>query len=272
MTGPTRRRASVRVTTREHTLARLGAGPSTPRPPSARPMRLPLTLSLLIASVTPGCIIYVRGEPGDFDVEDVSFLSSDPRVRGDGERATEVRAIDDFQAVRVASSIDVEVSVGAATGLEVSGDSNVLQYVETDVSGGVLGVRLERGSYALRERLVVRITTPSLERLELTGSGDTDVRALDGSTLTVVSSGSGDLTLAGRVATLELDLCGSGDVAATDLVCRAVSIDSEGSGDVALGDVESLDAQMSGSGSVEYSGRPTILRTEVDGSGSVRVR
>jgi hypothetical protein len=231
-----------------------------------------IALSLLLLTSTPGCIIYVRGEPGDFDVEDVSFFSSDPRVRGDGVRATEVRSIGDFETLRVSGAIDVEVAVGGATGLEVAGDSNVLQYVETDVSDGVLAVRLERGSYALRERLVVRVTAPSLARLELTGSGDADVRALDEASLTVVSRGSGDLALAGRVDSLDLELEGSGDVSATDLVCGAVDVASTGSGDIALGSVDALEARVTGSGDIEYAGRPTVLRTEVEGSGSVRAR
>lgn len=236
----------------------------------ARPMRF--ALPLLLLAVAPSCIIYVRSNPGDFEVEDVSFMSSEPRVRGDGVHATEVRSVGDFQTLRVSGAIDVEVACGAATGLEVAGDSNVLQYVETDVSDGALRVRLERGSYALRERLVVRLTTPSLMRLEVTGSGDAAVRALDEPRLTVVSQGSGNLSLAGRVDTLELELEGSGDVAATDLACGAVQVDTTGSGDIALGTVEALEARLTGSGDIEYTGRPAILRTEVEGSGSVRAR
>ena len=228
--------------------------------------------SLLLLVLAPSCIIYVRNDRGDYDVEDVSFLSSQPRVRGNGVPATEVRSIGDFHGLRVTGAIDVELALGTASGLEVAGDSNVLQYVETDVSDGVLVVRLERGSYELRERLVVRLTTPSLERLELTGSGDTQVHALAGSELTVASHGSGDLSLTGRVDRLDLELSGSGDVDATELVCDAVQIDSAGSGDIELGSVGSLEVRVTGSGDIEYAGRPTVLHTEVEGSGSVRAR
>lgn len=69
-----------------------------------------------------------------------------------------------------------------------------------------------------------------------------------------------------------------GDFDVEDVSCLspeprgAVQVDSSGSGDIALGNVDVLEPHVTGAGEFESAGRPMVLRTEVEGSGSILSR
>jgi hypothetical protein len=63
---------------------------------------------------------------------------------------------------------------------------------------------------------------------------------------------------------------GSGSGKAADLACKAADVSVAGSGDVCLGTTEQrITADVSGSGSLRYRGKPPQVQTHVSGSGSV---
>lgn len=237
---------------------------------------LPRLTLALAAALSASCVIYVRADDDDFDVEARSFSNvgdwDGPRVRGNGQPATEDRGLAEVSAVRAEGAIDVVVEVGRGPSLVVQGDSNVLEHVRTEVSGDRLTVRLARGSYELREPLRVTVGTQSLREVAVVGSGDVAVAGLSGDALDASVTGSGDLALAGSVRELNLAATGSGDIDATDLGCAAAEVLVNGSGDVELGEVEALVVALSGSGDVRYTGKPASIQTEVNGSGAVRAR
>ncbi len=233
-------------------------------------------------------------------------------IDGNGVEATELREYGRFEQVDVSGGAfeTVDVYVCDCNKIRITGDENLLEYVETDVSGGRLEVDT---SQRLRTDvpLVVEVYTSTLERVSASGSSDIRVIDLSGGTLEVSTSGSSDVKLKGRLDRLEvstsgssdidiveleareldvetsgssdLDLrgevevfdvetSGSSDVRAKDLEAQRVTIRTSGSSDVTVCATESLDVSVSGSGDVDYYCDPATVSQSVSGSGDVRGR
>jgi len=146
----------------------------------------------------------------------------------------------------------------------------------------------ERG-HNHREDLLIEIYVPELSRLRSTGSsqvygesfftqdrnmditldgsGEIDF-AIDTDNLDVELNGSGYIYLEGDLQTLDIEISGSGWVRSFDLESDNTDIRIEGSGSAEVNVVTDLDVFISGSGDVYYKGHPSV-NAEITGSGSV---
>src|SRR5262249_55011009 len=86
-----------------------------------------------------------------------------PRVEGSGVAKTEARSVDAFTQVETSAGIHVEVRVGGAASVKVSGDDNIVPLVETGVSGGRLHVGYKSAqNVSTKTPLQVEVVAPSL--------------------------------------------------------------------------------------------------------------
>jgi hypothetical protein len=187
---------------------------------------------------------------------------------GSGTAAQETRAVTGFDAIAVTGSLGVTVQVGPPASLEVRGDDNLLSHVRGEVRGSTLHLSSE-GSFATTLGLSATVTLPSLVSLGNQGSADIVVTGVVGPTLTIESQGSGQLSLAGRIDALELDVQGSGDVDAKALAATRARVTVHGSADVDVLVEDSLDAQINGSGDITYRGNPAKVERRINGSGDI---
>jgi hypothetical protein len=187
---------------------------------------------------------------------------------GSGTPAQETRAVPGFDSLDVDGSVDVTVRVGSPAGLEVRGDDNLLSHVKSEVRGSTLHLWPE-GSYTTTLGLSATVSVPALVSLRNDGSADIVVTDVEGEQLTITNQGSGDLSLAGRVDTLTIDVNGSGDVDAKALSATHARVTVNGSSDVDVLAVESLDAKVNGSGDISYRGNPKDVKRQVNGSGDI---
>jgi len=164
----------------------------------------------------------------------------------------------------------VHISPSLPAAVTVTGEKAVVPRLLTEVRDGVLTISADR-SYDSRSRLVVDVTTRSLTAAELRGSGEITVSALDASTFRALLSGSGTVTLNGRVDDLSARIGGSGSVQAAGVRARTVRADIGGSGDIDATASEALEARIAGAGAVRYAGSPRVTTT-ITGAGSVTRR
>lgn len=210
-------------------------------------------------------------------------------VDGNGQRVSEVRALEGFSAVDSEGSLDVLSMRGDAFRVEVSIDSNLLALVRTRVAGDALTIDTDDpiGDVVAGPHVVV--TMPVLRRAAVNGSGNLWAGtfeqsepvslAIDGSgALTFVGdvpradvriSGSGDARLQGTAAALDMAVDGSGAVDARNLDATTADLSVSGSGDLAATVNGSVRVTVSGSGSVDLYGGATLERVDVSGSGSI---
>jgi hypothetical protein len=189
-------------------------------------------------------------------------------AEGSGVAVAETRHVDPFTAVELSGSNDVTIGIGPEQRVVVYGDANLVDQVVTQVSGNVLAID-ETGSFDSITPMRVEITVPSLDAVRLSGSGAMTIDGHDLSFLTVALPGSGSIVGAGSVASLDVDLAGSGDIDFGKLVARDATVDLSGVGSVLVHVTGRLEADVSGTGSITYSGEPDSVEQEITGVGSV---
>jgi hypothetical protein len=190
---------------------------------------------------------------------------------GNGVAHAETREVGEFDEIDSGGIVDVVVRIGDATRVEVRGDQNVVPLVVTAVEDGRLEIRTKKSLIPDLD-LVVDITTPALRELDLSGAGSADVRGLDGGEFELGLSGAGRVALAGRVDRFEADVSGAADLDAAALEAGVVRIDLSGAGDADVTARETLDAEVSGAGSIRYGGDPKTVTKDVSGAGSIAPR
>lgn len=211
-------------------------------------------------------------------------------VEGNGSYQTETRMASGFNEVYSGGDFNVTVLPGEEYSVEVSAESNLLSYIETDVVGNRLKVRT-RGMYSLIEHrpIEVFVTMPELKALSQSGSGKIKTGAFDntGESFHLNVSGSGDIDtkiiadqvdaqvsgsgtiyLQGDTDETNFAISGSGKIKAFDLAQENCVATISGSGDMFVNVSNTINAKISGSGRVYYINHPAI-HTSISGSGRV---
>jgi hypothetical protein len=253
------------------------------------------TLAVLVAFGLAGCGIRTDGTPA---------------VQGSGFNGSERRQTGEFSGVVLEGSANVAVKIGQPTTVIVEGDDNLLPLITTEVKEGRLVIG-NRESYTTRLGIHVYVTTPQLEAAVLSGSGSIQTQQIESDefeasipgsgkmaidelsadkvqarmpgsgalhvkrlacrALTASLDGSGTIEISGSADTVEASISGSGNLELAELTAKNAAVDISGSGRAEVQATNDLDAVISGSGSVYYSGNPKSVRKEVSGSGSVSV-
>lgn len=214
-------------------------------------------------------------------------------ISGNGNVRDENRDIAAIQTVKTSGSIDVEIKDGNDYSMVVENDENLIPYVITDVSNGVLNIHYKNGYSVMNDHAKVIVTVPALNKLVTSGSGDIssdgiiksngqmeisssgsgDVSVgVDAPSVKVTGSGSGNISLSGRTKGFDCKISGSGDVRCENLKSENAVILVSGSSDVHVFASVSLKVNISGSGDVTYSGNPTSPEIHIAGSGTVKAQ
>ena len=214
------------------------------------------------------------------------------RVRGEGPTVSENRNVRGFKGFKSGISADITLKqTSGSFNVSVEGQKNIIALLKTDVVDGILKIGFEKGySIGYKSPLKITIEAPSFEVLgmsgsgnvrtsgaisgdkmtiSISGSGDFDINDLKYNTLSVGISGSGDVDLAGSVESIDLSISGSGDLDAENLKAQKANCRVSGSGNISLYVSKELDASVSGSGDIRYSGKPATVRKRVSGSGDI---
>ncbi|MGX5817800.1 head GIN domain-containing protein [Chitinophaga lutea] len=212
-------------------------------------------------------------------------------VSGSRNVAKEDRQLEKFARVSLAGSMDIYVTKGDSYNVTIEAEDNLLPLIETRVEGDELVVRFRRNTHVRTHRDVkVYVTTPELEGVDLSGSGDIELKSFFTSSTRMALSisgsgdikgsfnapatsidiaGSGNAQLSGQTRDLSIDIAGSGECRSEDLLSETVNINIAGAGSVRVHASRSIKANIVGSGDVYYKGEPTIETSKI-GSGSVK--
>ena len=183
---------------------------------------------------------------------------------------TSVRAVGPFTGVNLAGSNVVRVRVGEPRKVSVTGEANVVPLVTTTVRSGVLVISSH--GRITTHALHVEVTTPTLTSVALDGSGRVTVTGIRGPSFTADLGGSGVLQASGRTDALRAKLGGVGNVDLAALAAAQVRAELPGSGRMTLTATGSLQASLSGTGTILYGGSPSNVSTNVTGAGTITSR
>jgi len=213
-------------------------------------------------------------------------------ISGHGSITTKTLSVASFTGIDLAGASNIVVSQGPIQEVKATGHPNIIDRVNTKVSGNIWDITLIDGCYENYE-LAFQITVPNLEEIELSGagnitvndfinqgdleihiggSGNINLNRFDGAeNLSVSISGSGHID--GNAAfsdlkMLDINISGSGNYEGFPIETDQCDISISGSGNCSVYVRDALDVNISGSGNVLYKGTP-VIKSNITGSGSV---
>jgi hypothetical protein len=217
----------------------------------------------------------------------VALFSMQVTLRAQSEK----RNVEAFNAISMGVPGELYITQGDRVSLEVKGDQDDLEDLVTEVRNHTLVIRYERTGWNFgRDRVTIYVTTPEISEISLGGSGKViSENSLESDQLELkVSgsgkmelmlnadeveasiSGSGNMTLSGDADEVQLTISGSGSLDAEELEVDRYEVRISGSGRSRINVGDQLNAEISGSGSVYYTGDPDKVISNVSGSGRVK--
>lgn len=200
-------------------------------------------------------------------VKKVAKTKSDPT--GNGKIVTIERKVAGFGGIYVSGAFKVKVTCGAAEPMvRISGDSNLLDLIRTDVADRRLDVSASK-SYTTTSPIIVEIQVPKVTGLWLEGVVEETVEKIDADQINCEMSGSCKLTLAGTVMMLRAKVEGASRLDATGLTAMRVDVNANGASQALVRPSERLKVTASGAAKVYYLGSAVMVSRSLSGAAAV---
>lgn len=190
-------------------------------------------------------------------------------VKGNGVITTDSRPIPNFSRIEADGAFTINWTSGPAK-LSVTTDSNLLEYIRTNISGEKLRIEWVKPLKGTRG-IKVDIASPVLSRVTLNGAVRFVAANLSGPEFYLEANGASRVALNGNVNAMSGEMNGASRLDAESLETRAMELSISGAGRADVNATEALKVEISGAGKVTYAGNPTISK-EISGAGSVRKR
>jgi hypothetical protein len=195
-------------------------------------------------------------------------------IKGNGDFQTQSRSTNNFNEIVNTTSIDVIYRKADTISINIYAESNYFDNISTRTTNGRLELRTEprNACFDHKRRPYIVVTSPAVDVLELTGSGDFAADSLSGNNVEMKLTGSGDLeTEYISSSNMKITITGSGDAEFSNVAFDEADFTLTGSGDLSIsGTGTSLIARVTGSGNVEAGELPVISADlTITGSGNI---
>jgi hypothetical protein len=214
-------------------------------------------------------------------------------IKGSGEVITREFDIKDFDSLNFSSVGKIEISQGEKEALIVEAEDNIVERLDIEVKSGTLYIGMKKGfahtSILPTKDIIFKLTVRGIKDIKLSGAGsingseNIDIKNLDisssglgnvnmkiaGESVKSMISGAGKIDLEGKINTQEIHISGLGSYNAENMPSNDCKIIISGAGNAKVNVVQSLDVSITGLGSVEYSGSPS-LRQNISGGGNIK--
>jgi hypothetical protein len=191
-----------------------------------------------------------------------------PGIRGNGHIKTEERQVGGFANVDAGGAFQIEWQNGPPA-LKVTTDENLLPYIENNVSGDTLRLRMREHVWPTHGIKVV-ISSSTQAGAKIRGAVKLIVNQLSGPMFALESKGASEVSLAGNIDRLLVDMTGASQLAADGLQTKTAEISTTGAGDADVAVSDTLKVVITGAGKVTYSGNPSTIDKRITGAGSIR--
>lgn len=196
-------------------------------------------------------------------------------VKASKHYATKEMWVSNFSKLNVAGSADVFFTQKEGKPkVEICTSDNIIELLEIYVKNQTLYIGFKKGT-SVRElkKLEIKVSSPELEVVSITGSGDIElVNGLRSKYLTMSVAGSGNI-VGKEISCNELSasVAGSGELSISKLDCQSLKASIAGSGDIELANVtvQEVEASISGSGELTLNGIGEEGSYSVAGSGEI---
>ncbi len=204
-------------------------------------------------------------------------------------KAQQNRAIGNFTGIKAGDELHIQLIQSDTTLLQINAPENIQPQIKTEIKDGILSLSTE-GRMKNNQDIMITITVKSLNSLQIFGAaniksenklscdniaitsegiGDIDLN-ITATDIKLNNSGASNIKLRGSAHLLDAVISGSGDLKATNLEANKIIVKVSGSGNAQINVSQSLNADVSGSGSIIYKGKPIDRTVNISGAGSVR--
>lgn len=193
-------------------------------------------------------------------------------VDGNGLLTTQTRAMEAFDRIQIIGDFEVQIDTNTGSSVAVKADENLQDMIITHVAGDNLIIETRNNNCLRPSRPIeITINTPSVREIRLTGSGYVSCNGLESDELKISLEGSGQLYADDiKANTVSLDLLGSGFINCNTLTENLLAV-LEGSGEIRIsGESANSDLKITGSGLInaEQINTDNCL-AYISGSGSI---
>lgn len=205
-----------------------------------------------------------------------SYSHSSSNIIGDDKLSSQSYSFANqpFNAIvlKVSGDITVQVTHKPHTANTVIiTNSNLLPYITAYVQNETLYITKRKNidlNHSTKMKIVVNTT--DLKSMSTYGSGDSIINNINTANFSSETYGSGDTVLQGKTKKLLIKIAGSGDANAKNLSAEDVEASIYGSGDIITTATKNISANIHGSGSIKYYGKPQKIYQSISGSGEIR--
>lgn len=198
-------------------------------------------------------------------------------------------AQENFTGISVGDNFSVSIVQSDANAISIDASDTDKSKIKTEVKDNVLHITAD-GNINQKLPVQIQIKVKSLQSLNVMGSATVKTEnTLTGDAISIKSSGAGDVfiettiaevktdisgagdvTLKGNTQQLTAEVSGAGDLKASHLIAEKAKVKVSGAGNAKVNAVKSIDADVSGAGSIIYKGNPAERNVNISGAGSVR--
>jgi hypothetical protein len=211
---------------------------------------------------------------------------------GSGVVVTETLQVSGVQDIHLKGQGQIILRQGETKSLTIEAEDNVMPLIETVVRGDSLTLKFNTGLFRTvipRKGIKYFLTLSNPRKVTISGSGSLVVNNIsvdefttringsaDGSIHNINAdrmvsdiNGSGKFRITGSVFEQTVEISGSGNYRAKDLISEIARVEISGSGRAEINARQELDVRISGSGEILYRGNPRISQ-RISGSGKIR--
>jgi hypothetical protein len=203
-------------------------------------------------------------------------LAGSSAGRGSGNIVKESRQVSDFDRVKVCCGMQLTLTQGEPTSVEIAADDNLLPEITSNVTDGQLVVEYREipgpMSHRPSQPVQVLVTTPTIHGMIISGGGQLRSNSVQSDRVEIDLSGGAQ----GRIESLVSDtsivnVSGGGRFEAGIVQGTLAEVDLSGGANAAIDSlsVENLDLQASGGGKVTLAG--SAIQQSIDLSGGCQL-
>jgi len=219
-------------------------------------------------------------------------LSSCSYKTGSGDIISDTRTVRAFSGLEVEGPFEVIITTGSPDKLVIEADDNLMEYVETEVDGNTLEIRLSR-RFNLRDAhlkayvssgeinkvhasAAANVTTKtglvSANKIDLSSSSGASINGnVDAPNVTGKASSGSKLDLRGKARNLNLSSSSGATIHAYDLLSENTSASSSSGASIQTFASLDMNASASSGGEVTFRGPGRVKKNESSGGSVKRV-
>ena len=205
---------------------------------------------------------YYQNHDNDNDLDITDYKSL-----GDGVRKFEVS---NFRELQVGGIFKIKIVQGNTPKVVAKGRESDLEKIKLEQNKHHLRINLKKGHYRNLKTIVLEITTPSLEKINIGGACKLVASGFSEKRMSIDASGASKIELKnGQADNFNLNISGASKVKAYEFKVQSAKLELSGASQAYINVQNNLSVEASGASRVRYKGDPQV---QSDNSGVSSVK